>query len=91
MEDKREQRGAEAPHSSEPQKAHRGTSHWWVCCCGVKWWPFAAGNSQDWPGFIVEHDSNTTKQGKDSWVFASQVSIDVTAEWAASPVDIRPI
>jgi len=20
----------------------KGTSHWWVCCCDVKWWPFAA-------------------------------------------------
>ena len=35
----KEQRGTEAQHLSEPQKAHlKGT----VVYCGIKWWLFAA-------------------------------------------------
>ena len=37
------------------------------------------------------NDPKITKQDKDSWEFASPVSIDVTAGWAASPDDTRPL
>ena len=33
------QRGTEAPCTL--MGTPKGTSYWWVCCCGVKWWPFA--------------------------------------------------